>query len=166
MNPRKFSELIFETTFAFLDGNIDIRNYDGDYEQMATVCERDNEYILTAHYPMHNPIYTKHYHVTGEYSMIFKLHATVRVEKSLMTMSLAQGFNLTEETLVKLADDTDPVYSMEGPPSNLDPDGKLISLTTHFRSARGGMNLAKVTFAIPKSIGDEWCDLLYHWATQ
>jgi len=166
MNTRKFPELIFETSFTFLDSNIDIRNFNSGLDQLATVREVDDRYVLTSHYAMHNPVYTEHFLATGEYSMLFKVEATIKLNKTVTSLTLANGFHINKDIIIGLAKEINPAYTMEGPPSALDPDGRVISLTTHFKSARGGTHLTKVVWSLPKRIGDEWCDLLYKWAAQ
>ena len=166
MNIRKFSELIFTLSVSFIDSNFDIRICDGEYSQLATVSEHGDSYIVTAYFPVHNPIYNRLYCVTGEHALFFKLCTEIRVRKSIMVMSLFQGMSISEESLAGLVNEADPACVMNCPPSNLNPDGNNISLTVNFKSSRGGMNLVKAVCTVPKNVGDEWCELLYRWATQ
>jgi hypothetical protein len=98
--------------------------------------------------------------------MLFKTTATVKVNKTVLSMSLAHGFHVDENTLTDLIKSNETIHTMEGPPCDLDPDENIILLTTHFKTARGGTHLTKVVWSLPKRIGDEWCDLLYKWAAQ
>jgi hypothetical protein len=166
MAERKFSELIFETSNYFIDDNLDVRNFDSDFVQIAITSETDDAYVLTSYYPVNNPVYTRHFSVTGEFSMSFRVEATVTVNKARTSMSLAQGFYINKDVFLEPQKNDVSTYTVEGPPCSIEPDGKTILLTVHSKRARGGVILTKAVWTISKKIGDEWRDLLYKWATQ